>query len=130
MSKVCLLDTNIIVDLFENIPDAVQLINSFKPADIAVSVITYTETLVGFDDPQQEKLFENFISRVRYFQIEKSTARIAANLRKKHHFKLPDAYQAAIALEHDLILLTRDTADFDSRVHKFVKVPYRLKPRA
>ena len=126
MSVIYLLDTNIIVDFFENIPAAVTLIDGLKPSQIAISVITYTESLVGFDDLAQERVFEYFISNVKYLQIDRSTARIAADLRKQYHFKLPDAFQAALAKEHQLILLTRDIKDFNPSVHKFVKVPYKI----
>ena len=40
--------------------------------------------------------------------------------------KLPDAFQAALALHHKIQLTTRNTKDFDRRKHKFVEVPYTL----
>lgn len=126
MSKILLLDTNIIADYFNSIDQAVKIINESKPSLLAVSVIAYTEILVGFDDPAKKELFEIFISKVRYFSIEKSTARIAADLRKQFRFKLPDAYQAALATEYNLTLFTRDIKDFNPKIHKFVKVPYTL----
>jgi predicted nucleic acid-binding protein len=42
-------------------------------------------------------------------------------------WKLPDAFQAALALHHHLKLCTRNTKDFDPKKHSFVEVPYRLK---
>jgi hypothetical protein len=47
-------------------------------------------------------------------------------LRRQHGWKLPDAFQAATAQEHNLKLITRNTKDFTPDVHDFVVVPYRL----
>ena len=126
MPEKVLLDTNIIADFFNNIPEAVDLIMGLSPRRAAISVITYTEVLAGFEDPQQEHNFDLLRERLLYFSIELSTARMAADLKRNHHWKLPDAYQAAIAIEHKMTLLTRDTKDFNPSEHKFVKIPYKL----
>lgn len=126
MSEIVLLDTNIIADHFNGVEQAVSLISSFKSMQSALSVVTYTETLVGFDNFQQEENFNKMMQNMLFLSIEKSTARIAADLKKEYRFKLPDAYQAALAVEHQMILLTRNTKDFDPSVHKFVKIPYKL----
>ena len=52
-------------------------------------------------------------------------ADLAATLRRQHKWKLPDAFQAALAQTHKLKLATRNTKDFPSR-HDFVEIPYEL----
>lgn len=127
VSEIFLLDTNIIADYFNDIKEAASLISSTGHKKIAISVITYTEILVGFSDPAQKSMFDFFVDQCLYFSIEKSTAKIAANLKRDYRWKLPDAYQAAIAVEHKMTLLTRNTKDFNPSIHKFVKIPYKLR---
>jgi predicted nucleic acid-binding protein len=51
---------------------------------------------------------------------------LAAQLRGKYGWKLPDAFQAALAQHHKTKLTTRNTKDFDPKKHDFVEVPYSL----
>ncbi|MBF0545064.1 MAG: PIN domain-containing protein [Candidatus Riflebacteria bacterium] len=57
------------------------------------------------------------------FGIYKSTADLAAKLRKAQGWKLPDAFQAAISQENGLKLVTRNTKDFFPQKHTFVSIP-------
>jgi predicted nucleic acid-binding protein len=50
----------------------------------------------------------------------------AAELRKKYGWKLPDAFQAALAMHNHIKLSTRNTRDFDPIKHSFVEIPYEL----
>lgn len=127
MPAAMLFDTNIVADFFNGVEGSVELFANLKPHTGAISVVTYTEALVGFENERQQRDFDLLTDRLLYFSVEKSTARIAAELKKQYRFKLPDAYQAALAIEHKLILVTRNTKNFDPAVHKFVKIPYRLK---
>jgi len=47
-------------------------------------------------------------------------------MRQRHGWKLPGAFQAALAEEHGLRLVTRNTKDFSPEKHAFVLVPYKL----
>jgi len=51
---------------------------------------------------------------------------LAAQLRRKHGWQLPDAYQAALAKHHKTRLTARNTKDFDPKKHDFVEIPYKL----
>jgi predicted nucleic acid-binding protein len=51
---------------------------------------------------------------------------LAASLRREHRWKLPDALQAAVAINRRLTLATRNSKDFDPACHTFVAIPYRL----
>ena len=126
MASVFLLDSPILIDFLNGIQEAKSLIADLKPKQTAISVITYTEILVGMDTSLQKQAFDSMMDSCLYFSIKKSTAQIAADLKREYRWKLPDAYQAAIAVEHKMTLLTRNTKDFDPSVHKFVKIPYKL----
>jgi predicted nucleic acid-binding protein len=54
------------------------------------------------------------------------SADLATELRCAHGWKLPDAFQAAIARQHGLKLATRNRRDFPPERYDFVLVPYRI----
>jgi len=58
--------------------------------------------------------------------IEGFAAEKAADLRRAHGWKLPDAFQAALACQHGVKLVTRNTKDFDPQKHPFIEIPYTL----
>ncbi len=60
-------------------------------------------------------------------EISKAVGDLAASLRREYVWKLPDAFQAALAQHHDLKLVTRNTKDFPPARHEFVVVPYALE---
>ena len=118
-----LLDSVILIDHFNGISQASSFIHSLDPAKTAISVITYAEILVGFEDETVEKA-KALLFHYELFSIDKAIAEKAAALRRTYGWKLPDAFQAALALTHHLRLCTRNTKDFDPQKHTFVEVPY------
>ncbi|MGH6959369.1 MAG: PIN domain-containing protein, partial [Dongiaceae bacterium] len=58
--------------------------------------------------------------------IDAPVADLAAQLRREHGWRLPDAFQAALARYHALQLATRNTRDFPPTRHPWVVVPYEL----
>ena len=121
-----LLDANILIDYLRAVPDAVEFMASLDPKKTAVSSVTLAEVLVGCDQQQQKQVLD-FIDAFNFFEIDKTIAVSAAQLRQQFHWKLPDSFQAAVALKHNLIFLTRNTKDFNPSIHKFVKIPYKLR---
>ena len=89
-------------------------------------MISYAEILVGFENETVEKP-KALLNHYELLTIDTSVAEKAAELRRRYGWKLPDAFQAALALHHHLRLCTRNTKDFDPRKHSFVEVPYELK---
>ncbi|MCP4629281.1 MAG: type II toxin-antitoxin system VapC family toxin [bacterium] len=57
---------------------------------------------------------------------DRPIADLAAKLRREHSWKLPDAFQAAIARHHKIKLITRNSKDFDPHKHEFVEIPYKI----
>ena len=58
--------------------------------------------------------------------IVEEIADLAAELRRAHRWRPPDALQAALAKVHRLKLVTRNTRDFSPEKFDFVLLPYRL----
>jgi len=81
--------------------------------------------LVGFEDEAAQKA-KALLNQFEILIIDAPVAERAADLRRQYGWKLPDAFQAALALHH-LKLCTRNTKDFDPRKHPFVELPYELK---
>jgi predicted nucleic acid-binding protein len=120
-----LLDSVILIDHFNGIPQATEYLNLLLPARTAISVITRAEILVGFDDPVSEDVM-GLLDEFTLLSIDGPIADRAATLRRSYGWKLPDAFQAAVAVHHNLRLVTRNTKDFDPAQHQFIEIPYGL----
>jgi len=118
-----LLDSVILIDHFNGIAAATQYLSAVR-ADAALSVITRAEVLAGFQGRARRK-GKKFLDCFPTLSIDQAIADAAALLRAKYRWKLPDAFQAAIARSHRLKLATRDRRDFPPERHRFVIVPYR-----
>ncbi|HXU46032.1 MAG TPA: PIN domain-containing protein [Thermoanaerobaculia bacterium] len=117
-----LLDSVVLIDHFRGIGAATAYLAEVRRR-AAVSVITRAEVLAGFDEedlPAATALLDNFPT----LAIEKPIADLAARLRREHRWKLPDAFQAALARYHALSLATRNTRDFPPGRFAWVEVPY------
>ena len=119
-----LLDSVILIDHFNGIAAATSFISEHQP-EVAVSVITRAEVLTGFE-PGTLKQATAFLDCFPTLGIDQTTADLAASLRRAHRWKLPDAFQAAIAQQNGLRLVTRNQRDFSPRRHRFVLLPYRV----
>jgi predicted nucleic acid-binding protein len=121
-----LLDSVILIDHFNDVVDASAFIAALNPGKTAISIITYAEILVGFENDSIERA-KALLNQYEILGIDAPVTEKAAELRRRYRWKLPDAFQAAIALRHDLRFCTRNTEDFDPKRHSFVEIPYRLK---
>jgi tRNA(fMet)-specific endonuclease VapC len=109
-----LLDTNIIIGLFANELQAIQLIE--KADEVSIPIISVGELYYGANKSYRKKnnleRIEEFISSVRVIECGLSTAHwyglIKGDLKSKGR-PIPenDIWIAAIAREHELILVSR-----------------------
>lgn len=119
-----LLDSVILIDHFNGVPAASAYLTQVQGRS-AVSVITRAEVLAGLEGPE-EVLGKRFLDRFPTLAIDRSAADEAAALRRAHRWKLPDAFQAALANQHGLKLATRNERDFPPEKFEFVVLPYRV----
>ncbi len=68
----------------------------------------------------------SLLDRFPSLPIDLAIADLAARLRRRFRWKLPDAFQAALAQYHGLVLVTRNTRDFPPDKFDFVEIPYRI----
>ncbi len=118
-----LLDSVILIDHFNGITAATQFLAEHGAA-CSVSVITRAEVLAGFNDSALPLALE-LLNQFPALPITTDIGDRAARLRRSERWKLPDALQAAVAVTHDLSLVTRNTRDFQDGNGFQVLVPYR-----
>jgi hypothetical protein len=119
-----LLDSVILIDHLNGIQQASRFI-AREANRSAISVITRAEVLAGAR-PRALAKVERLLDLFPNLDISADVADLAAALRRKHRWKLPDAFQAALAKRHKLRLATRDVRDFRPDLHRFVLIPYKL----
>ena len=117
-----LLDSVILIDHFSGREEATEYLRQER-GNAAISVITRAEVLVGFDELGAQRA-KPLLDLFPVLQITKEVADLAAVLRRQHKWKLPDAFQAALAQFHKLQLATRNTRDFPPDQFAFVTLPY------
>jgi len=107
-----LLDSNIII--YATMPEHGALRGLIRERAPAVSAVSYVEVL-GYHrlGEQESRHFEDFFAASRIIEIDRPVLEGAVRLRRKRKMTLADALIAATALTHDLVLVTRNTEDFD-----------------
>ncbi len=116
-----LIDSDWIADYLKGKKEAIEFLRSFGTQRIAISLITFGEIYEGiYYGSNPEKHEEGFRSLLQWVavlpltrRIMQSFARIRGDLRKRGQLiGDPDILIAATALEHSLILVTRNLRDF------------------
>ncbi len=121
----CLLDSVILIDHLNGIELAARYLEAINVQTTAISVITRAEILTGVNK-DDNSLVVSLLDQFELLIIDKPISDLAAELRKKHGWKLPDAFQAALATHHKIKLITRNSKDFKPSVHQFVVIPYQI----
>ena len=119
-----LLDSVILIDHLNGVGAATRYLESLEGA--SVSVISRAEVLAGLTATVVPAVME-WLDRYPTLAIDRRTADLAADFRRRYKWKLPDALQAAFAEQHGLKLATRNTRDFPPRRYSFVAVPYSVR---
>ena len=119
-----LLDSVILIDHLNSVSAATEYLGKIETAQTSISVITRAEILTGVKKNVStvKLLLDQFI----LLGIDREIADRAAELRQTHRWKLPDAFQAALAIRYGIEFVTRNTKDFGEDRHTFVKIPYRV----
>ena len=126
MKPAYLLDSAILIDHLRGVAAATRWLRKLREGEAVISVITRAEVLAGGSSDEWGAAF----ALCEQFDCLALTAQIAdraAELRRVHRWKLPDAFQAALAMDEGLRLVTRNSRDFDEKEHPFVFVPYHIR---
>jgi hypothetical protein len=109
-----LVDTNTVIDYLgkKNPASSMEFMNSVIDAVPNISVVTKIEVL-GFNTTDEHyQLLTNFMNDATVLGLTENVVDKCIEIRKFHRIKLPDAIIAATAFVYDLILITRNVADF------------------
>ena len=113
-----LLDTSVIIDALNGKRDRRELLlNLVKQGNLlACCPINVTEIYAGMR-PKEEEATEEFLSSLEYYHLTWPVARLAGLLKRDHSRKgttltIADATIAAVALVHELTLMTDNVKDF------------------
>ena len=120
-----LLDSVILIDHLNGIEAATTYLREHA-RECAISVITRAEVLAGLDDDRATQATE-LLDLFSALPITAEIADLAARLRRRERWKLPDALQAAVAMRHELTLVTRNTRDFREGGVLAVMAPYSIR---
>ncbi len=119
-----LLDSTVIIDHLNGVDAAEGFLRSHA-VDSCLSVVTVNEVLAG-SEPEAVRGDELLLDQFACLEVDRLTATTSAALRRVHRWKLADSIQAALALNHGLLLVTRNHRHFKPEKHAFVTVPYRV----
>ena len=115
---VYLLDTSVVIDVLNNKRGRPALLLELVRAGhtLACCPINITEIYAGLR-PKEEAATEGFLASLKHFPISPRAARLAGELKRDYGRKgvtlnLGDAIIAAVAICHELTLLTDNLKDF------------------
>ncbi|MBM4388404.1 MAG: PIN domain-containing protein [Deltaproteobacteria bacterium] len=120
--KGVLIDSVVFIDHFNGIEAATKYLRKTRKIGY-VSPITVAEVLAGMRG-KARRLARRFLDCYDFAGMDREIADLAAELRQAEGWKLPDAFQAAVARYNGLSLATRNTKDFNPDKYPFVVVPY------
>ena len=117
MPKLVILDTDILIDFGHKDASAkARLEKEEKLAELAISIVTKMELIVGCRNKKELKDMDVFLKRFKIVSIDEDIADKAAELliqfRLSHGLLIADSLIAATALTLNVSLLSKNQKDF------------------
>jgi predicted nucleic acid-binding protein len=120
-----LIDTDILIDYFKELPDAVIFVEA-NIDQIMVSSITVAELYQGVRDGDEREALDDFVSAVKVLNVDLSIGKTGGLFRRQykgsHHSGLADCLIAATANEHQIPLKSLNSKHFPMLAD--VEAPY------
>ncbi len=113
-----LVDTDILIDVARNIDAAVQCLERLEHDyhEIAISVITQMELLVGCRNTTEFRHTDQFLQRFHLLPLHAQIGTTATHLlyryRLSHGLLIPDALIAATAITNQCPLISKNQRDY------------------
>ena len=121
MSDLVVIDTDILIDVSHKNDKSISYLENLEANyQIAVSLITQMELMVGCRNKQESVVLDRFLKRFQVIKLNGSISNIAVNLlrqyRLSHGLLIPDALIASTAL-----YLNRGFATKNQRDYRFIE---------
>ena len=134
MSTYVLVDSDILIDVSRGVGEAVATLNQLEPQyELAVSVITQMELVVGCRNTAELRALAHFLRRFAILPINEEVSSTAVALltryRLSHGLLIADALIAATAIQGDQPLISKNQRDykFIAGLH-LIPYPQQSKP--
>lgn len=124
-----LTDTDILIDAARGVAAAISFLNAQRTASgLYVSIISPMELVAGCSNKTELAQVQQFLQRVTIVPISAAASQVAYQLMESfflsHGLLIPDALIAATALEHRLMLHTKNVRHFQMIPRLRVLRPY------
>jgi predicted nucleic acid-binding protein len=124
-----LIDTDILIDVLQGIPDAAVFITGLQEAgEVCISIVSKMELIPGCRNQEELRQLQAFLQDFTLLPITPSIAEVACQWLEtfalSHGLRMPDALIAATAAEHHLTLYTRNIRHFQMLPDLDVRRPY------
>jgi predicted nucleic acid-binding protein len=128
MGKKYLIDTNVIIDYTSNLlpENAITFVEDLFENDFRISNITFIEVLGFNETPNKLAQLEAFLGMATAIPLDDLVTQQTITLRRQRRIQLPDAIIASTALAYNLVLVTRNSKDFERIPNLTVLNPHSL----
>ena len=117
MTKQLLVDTDILIDVANNISTAIDRLKlEAQSLSLVVSVITQIKLIVGCRNKTELQYLKKFLQDYELIAIDESVSikatELVENYRLSHGLLIPDALIAATAITRNIPLLSKNQKDY------------------
>lgn len=117
VSDVLLIDTDVLIDAGHGIPEAVTVLEQAAArGDLAISVVTEMELIVGCRNRRELEVLTRFLARFAILYLDRTASEQAAQLlrqyRLSHNLLIADALIAATAISRNISLISKNQRDY------------------
>ena len=121
-----LVDSNAMIDFWGNLlpPSGATFMEDILPAIATITrieILSWRNATLG-----NLQRLEALLLEVLQYPLDENIIKATIKLRQEYKIKTPDAIIAATALVHKLVLITRNTNDFDKIATLKLINPYNL----
>jgi hypothetical protein len=117
MYDLVVIDTDVLIDVSHKNEKAISYLENLETNyELAISLITQMELMVGCRNKQESAVLDRFLKRFQVIKLNESISNSAVDLlrhyRLSHGLLIPDALIASTALSLSVDLATKNQRDY------------------
>ncbi|MEH2230371.1 MAG: type II toxin-antitoxin system VapC family toxin [Nostoc sp.] len=117
MTNSTIFDTDILIDAGRGVLEAVKCLQNLKASsNLAISIITQMELMVGCRNKVELQTLENFLKQFYIIKIDQAVSDTAVDLlrsyRLSHNLAIPDSLIAATSIVWNYPFITKNQRDY------------------